>query len=808
MNESAVIAALIDASVRALLVAAAVGVVLFAARARTGSVAHTAWALVMLTMLMLPVLPKWLPALPIPLPQPTAMNALPLESVDTMQNRVAQGVAQTRTPSAANTASVASRLIEERAPLVTPEPARISTSAFVLFIWIAGVAVMLVRLIAGWWHAARLAASCSGRPGDVCESPLVSTPIAVGLWMPRILVPASWRTWPERLRNAVLVHERAHIRRRDTLVSLLAHINRCVYWFNPLAWWIERTIAATAEQACDDEVICANGEAQSYAELLVDMANSVRITGGRVAWHGAGMLGRGALSARVDRILDGRAGAAITSAKRWTVIALTLSLLLPGIACRQPVPPLRENPELSAQFKRDRERRLELEAMKNLDRAGLAALEAQVAKNPDDLDLTFKLIWFYRDHGQKLLGWNEMVAARRPHLLRLIEKHPDSDYTGWPLPQRLDPDGWAKARALWMAHLAAPNVSPKILGQAARFFGISEKPVAEQILLRAMKLDPDGPQPRVVNHTVYSPWSYRLGELYARAIVGSDDDTLFNVVRSVSLEESNGPFATAAKKKLTESKDPALLRAAGSYLTQNARSWEGKVGDQQIVLGFDHRALGTSYLDRAAALDPDSETTRRFETYRKRAANEEKLSALAKEKVGGWMKATPEAVAALSEPDRVALLPRLAAEAIMWAEAIEHDPTIKDDAGRRYAQARAFSDQALQLVDKLGAVPGTSELRVTGHMARGIVALRDGDRAAAVAHLKASTDGVDVNVVAEDHLWSRLTNYLLAAGERETVAQFFDTLSRASSGARFADSAKAIRSGQMPDSYQRQMTAR
>jgi beta-lactamase regulating signal transducer with metallopeptidase domain len=806
MSESAVIAALIDASVRALLVAAAVGVVLFVARARTGSVAHTAWTLVMLTMLMLPVLPKWLPALPISLPQPTVMSTPPLVAVDTIQNRVAQ--APTRTPSSANTAPVASRLIEERAPLVTPEPARISTATVVLFIWIGGVAVMLVRLSAGWWHAARLAARCSAERGEVSESVLVSTPVAVGVWAPRILVPASWRAWPDGLRDAVLVHERAHIRRRDMLVNLLAHANRCVYWFHPLAWWLERRIATTAEQACDDEVMRANGEAQSYAGLLVDMANSVRTSGGRVAWPGAGIMGPGALSDRVERILDGRAGAAITSARRWTVIALTLSLLVPGIACRQPVPALRENPELAAQFKRDRERRLELEAMKNLDRAGLAALEAQVAKSPDDLELTAKLINFYRDYGQKLLGWNEMVAARRPHLLRLIEKHPDSDYTGWPLPQRLDPDGWAKARALWMAHLAAPNVSPKILGQAARFFGISEKPVAEQILLRAMKMDPDGPQPRVVSNTYYSPWSSRLGGLYARAIVGSDDDTLGNVVRSVSLEEANGAFATAAKKKLAESKDPALLRAAGSYLVQNARSWEGKIGDQQIELGFDHRALGESYLDRAAVLDPDSETTRRFEAYRKRAANEEKLSALAKEKVGGWMKATPEAVAVLSEPDRIALLPRLAAEAIMWAEAIEHDPTIKDDTGRRYAQARAFSDQALQLVDKLGTGAATSELRVTGHMARGIVALRDGDRAAAVAHLKASTDGVDVNVVAEDHLWSRLTNYLLAAGERETVAQFFDTLSRASSGARFADSAKAIRAGQMPDSYQRQMTAR
>ena len=120
----------------------------------------------------------------------------------------------------------------------------------------------------------------------------------------------------------------------------------------------------------------------------------------------------------------------------------------------------------------------------------------------------------------------------------------------------------------------------------------------------------------------------------------------------------------------------------------------------------------------------------------------------------------------------------------------------------------AFLIEALRLVDMLGAGVGTQELRVAGHMARGIVALRDGDRAAAVGHLKAGTDGVDVNVVVEDHLWYRLTNYLLAAGERETVAQFFDKVSRASNGQRFADSARAIRAGQMPDSYQRQMTAR
>ena len=145
----------------------------------------------------------------------------------------------------------------------------------------------------------------------------------------------------------------------------------------------------------------------------------------------------------------------------------------------------------------------------------------------------------------------------------------------------------------------------------------------------------------------------------------------------------------------------------------------------------------------------------------------------------------------------------------MWAEAVEHDKSIKGDVGQQYVKARAFSDRALQLADKLGDKPEAASLRVSGHMARGIVALRDGDRAGAVSHLKASTQGVDANVVAENDLWSRLTNYLLAAGERESVAQFFDTLSRTTSGPqRFVNAAKAIRAGQMPDSYQRQMTER
>jgi hypothetical protein len=807
MTESAVLQALVDASVRGLVIAVAVGLTLAALRIKQGSVRHAAWTAVVLAMLVLPIVPRWLPAMPVPIGTPLIPLALPVAPERIVRASALADTRATMIP-VRPISSPINAVVPPAAPIaVVSPPAPFSWRTAVLLSWGLGAIAMAFRLLSGWWYAARLAAHSQLVGEGIYESPLVAAPVAIGVFRPRIILPSSWILWPAGELRTVRIHEAEHIRRRDGLTTLLAGMNICVFWFHPLSWWLERRIAISAEEACDDAVVRASREPHRYAETLLRMADAVRARGARVEWQGVGMAGA-SLAARIERVLNGRAARSTSWLTRGILVVICAGVIVPGVACRQPVAALRENPELAASFKRERERRLELDALKNLDRAGLAALEAQVAKNPDDLELTAKLIYFYREHGQKLIGWNEMVAARRPHLLRLIEKHPESQYTWWPLPQRLDPEGWARARALWMKQVSAPGVTAKRLSRAARFFGISEKPVAEELLLRARQMDPKGPQPRVVNDTYYSSYTASLGELYARAIVGSDDDTLFNVVRSASLQEANGPFATAAKEKLAESKDPTLLRAAGSYLTQNAGGRDGKIGDQEIVLGFDHRALGMSYLDRAAALDPDSETTRRFEAYRKRAAAEERLSALAREKVGGWMKATPEALAALPEPDRIALLPRLATEAIMWAEAIEHDPKIKDDAGRQYAHARAFADQALQLVDKLGAGARTSELRVTGHMARGIVALRDGERAAAAAHLKASTDGVDVNVVVEDHLWSRLTNYLLAAGERETVAQFFDTLSRASSGARFADFAKAIRAGQMPDSYQRQMTAR
>jgi hypothetical protein len=97
-------------------------------------------------------------------------------------------------------------------------------------------------------------------------------------------------------------------------------------------------------------------------------------------------------------------------------------------------------------------------------------------------------------------------------------------------------------------------------------------------------------------------------------------------------------------------------------------------------------------------------------------------------------------------------------------------------------------------------------------MVLGVVDLRQNKRASAVAHLNAGAALVSAEIAATDEIGMRyrLTNYLLSAGERESVAQIYDKFAAFSSPVqkRFAADAQAVRNGMMPEAYQRQMTQR
>lgn len=813
MTESAVLQALVDASVRAIAIAVAIGLTLIALRIRQGSVRHAAWTGVMLAMLALPIAPKWLPAMPAPFATPL-IAPLPLAVPE--RNAPAAVLAETRvaaipaTPVRSSVDVIASPSAAP-ATLVSP-PAPFPWRPLVLVLWACGAIAMAGRLLVGWWFAARLAAQSQLVGEGIYESPLVAAPVAVGVFRPRIVLPSSWISWPAGELRIVRIHEAEHIRRRDGLTSLIARLNTCVFWFHPLSWWLERRIAIAAEEACDDAVIRASGEPVRYAETLLRMADAVHTRGARVEWQGVGMAGA-SLAARIDRVLKGRAARTTSSLTRVVLAVVCAGAIVPGVACSQNPPALAPDPELAATLKKDQERVTAWEAARDLTLPQVAELEARIASNPDDLDVTQQLLTFYTQSGQRLMGWNRMVAARRVHLLRIIERHPESEMTWWPLNQRLDPEGWAKARALWLKQLAAPTVSSRVFNNAARFFAISEKPMAEQILLRARGVDPDGPQPRVTDR-VYSPgWSYQLGRLYARAIVGSDDEMLGYVVRSVSLAESQNPFAGAARAKLEQTKDASMLQGAGELLGRLAHGRrDGKVGDQSVDLGFDYTALGDSYINRAAALDPASPALQRLQASRRHDKAYDDYQAVLEQRFGKtFVSVTAEDIKTLPDSVQLSLLPEIPVVANTFAGTAPGARHSAAQLQQELGRAKALAEAQLAVADRMRADPRSRPASYAAHLNLGLLALRAGDRQGAVDHLKAAAESIAGGDLHETVSWSveyRLAHDLLNIGERESVASFFEQVSKVPGPdqAQFVKSASAIRAGRMPDHYQRLMT--
>ena len=115
-----------------------------------------------------------------------------------------------------------------------------------------------------------------GRPVAMVAGGDRTMPMTWGWRRPVVLLPAGAEAWPEPRRRAVLLHELAHIARRDYPAQLAAEVVRALYWFNPLVWMAARKLRIESEHACDDRVLAAGARASDYAGDLLDIARSLR----------------------------------------------------------------------------------------------------------------------------------------------------------------------------------------------------------------------------------------------------------------------------------------------------------------------------------------------------------------------------------------------------------------------------------------------------------------------------------------------------------------------------------------------------
>jgi uncharacterized protein (TIGR03435 family) len=153
--------------------------------------------------------------------------------------------------------------------------------------------------------------------------------VTVGWLHPSVLLPLEWREWDRERLDAVLAHEGAHVRRRDGLVASLAEVNRCVFWFHPLAWMLERKLALLAEQACDESSVVSLGDRKRYAHLLLEMALRVDGSQGRLRRHALTMASGSHIRQRIDSLLQ--EGRTFSRGLTWTGWAAVMLCGIPVV---------------------------------------------------------------------------------------------------------------------------------------------------------------------------------------------------------------------------------------------------------------------------------------------------------------------------------------------------------------------------------------------------------------------------------------------------------------------------------------------
>jgi len=161
-----------------------------------------------------------------------------------------------------------------------------------LLAWLTGMLFLAGRLLAGGRRLRRLkdgtvedsrlrrlAKGLAGErssPGklEILRSPHCSVPFTFGLLRPVILLPPVAAAWPPGRLNCALVHELAHVRRRDVLTQSLAYGVCLLFWFIPPLWLAYAALLREAETCCDQQVINRGFRSSEYARDLLDLARS------------------------------------------------------------------------------------------------------------------------------------------------------------------------------------------------------------------------------------------------------------------------------------------------------------------------------------------------------------------------------------------------------------------------------------------------------------------------------------------------------------------------------------------------------
>lgn len=292
LQSAALAGPLLDALLKSFLVLGLAGAVCALWRRASAATRHLIWFLALASLPCLPLLPS-------------PVGRQPVWTVST-------------TAESGNQVSLAIELAHQIGPPpapATPESSRISPvvpvsagghkivaqfdAHWILFgwlAWLAGALGGLTRVAAGFWERRKFSRRARPleapewrdllreagevlrwrRPVTLLHTEEAVMPMTWGWWRPVVLLPAAAASWTMARRRVVLLHELAHIKRRDYPTQFVAQLVCAAYWFNPLVWLAARQMRLEREGACDDLVLAGGCQANDYAHHLVEIAASFR----------------------------------------------------------------------------------------------------------------------------------------------------------------------------------------------------------------------------------------------------------------------------------------------------------------------------------------------------------------------------------------------------------------------------------------------------------------------------------------------------------------------------------------------------
>ena len=346
------------AAVKGSLLLALTGLLSLALRKASASLRHLLWVLGLAGVLVLPLLHAALPSWQIPgmyggFSVLSGTQDSPVVAVETSSSA---GVLEQSAPAAAPSTQQARVLGESRqihagnvSGPVYSSSRSLPLTTWIFFLWQAGVLLLAATVV---WAAVRLwvlGRSAGTLTGDgwsellesLCEeleirrlprlymSEKTVPPMTWGIRRPKILLPRDCTRWTTEQRRQVLLHELAHVKRRDCLTQNIAQLACLFYWFNPFVWLAARKMRIERERACDDRVLVTGVRASSYASILLDFA-CARRSGDRLFAIGLCIARRCSISGRLVAVLDANRRR-VAPRRHLTAIAavLTLALTLP-----------------------------------------------------------------------------------------------------------------------------------------------------------------------------------------------------------------------------------------------------------------------------------------------------------------------------------------------------------------------------------------------------------------------------------------------------------------------------------------------